>query len=481
MYNLSKPQKLIYDMEKYAGGAVAVICGSMIIKGTKSLAELQNGVNELYRLNDAFRMHIVETSSGVQQVVNEFAPYDAEVLHFPNHDELDSYGASWAKEPMDLYGPLCETKIVLLSDSYGLLVKLHHIIADAWTLSLMGTQFNAILSGEAPTAYSYTEYLGREETYIQSNRCAKDRAFFLEQFKECDEVTYLSEKQSSSLRSNRKTFVIKGEQANSVIAYTKEHGASPFVLFMTVLATYISRTRMNVEKFYIGTAVLNRTGPQEKNTAGMFINTAPVLMQLDSNASFAENLSKVKKASFDVFRHQKYNYGDVLTDIRKEYGFAEKLYDVMFSYQNATITGADGAMESTWYHSGSQAESLQVHIDDRDCESIFRIHYDYQVEKFSEAEIEQMHQRIISLLLDAVGNDGKKLCELEILSEAEKRTLLVDFNGTVADYPRNKCIHQLFEEQVSRTPKQTALVFSGKTYSYERLNGLAIQSRYNDF
>lgn len=167
MYNLSKPQKLIYDMEKYAGGAVAVICGSMIVRGTKSLPELKTAVNELYRLNDAFRMHIVETSSGVRQVVNEFAPYDAEVLRFSSRDELDSYGASWAKKPMDLYGPLCEIKLVLLSDSYGLLVKLHHIIADAWTLSLLGTQFNAILSGEVPAAYSYTEYLAGKKPILK--------------------------------------------------------------------------------------------------------------------------------------------------------------------------------------------------------------------------------------------------------------------------------------------------------------------------
>lgn len=470
MYYLSKPQKLIYDMEKYAGGAVSVICGSMLIKDTKNVSELKQAATKLYRLNDALRIHIIESNEGVQQEIREFIPCDTETLFFESKEQLDLYGEGRAKEPMDLYGPLCELKIVLLKDSCGFFVKLHHIIGDAWTLSLLGTQANAVLSGETPIAYSYTEYLDREKIYMQSSRHIKDRAFFMEQFKECNEVTYLSEKQNSSLRSNRKTFVIKGEEANSVISYTKNHGVSPFMLFMTTVAAYISRVRMNVEKFYIGTAVLNRTGIQEKNTVGMFINTVPVQINLDNSASFAENLSKVKKASLSVFRHQKYNYGDVLVDIRKEYGFAEKLYDVMFSYQNATITGADGAMESTWYHSGSQTESLQIHIDDRDREGIFRIHYDYQVEKFSEAEIEQMHQRITSLLLDAVANDGKKLCELEILPEAEKRTLLVDFNNTAVDYPWDKCVHTLFEEQAERTPDKTAVIACDKTLTYRELN-----------
>lgn len=470
MYQLTKPQKLIYDMEKYAGGAVSVICGSMLIKGTKNVSELKQAATELYRLNDTLRIHIIESNEGVQQEIREFIPCDTETLYFESKEQLDLYGEGRAKEPMDLYGPLCELKIVLLKGSCGFFVKLHHIIGDAWTLSLLGTQANAVLSGETPAAYSYTEYLDREKIYMQSSRHIKDRAFFMEQFKECNEVTYLSEKQNSSLRSNRKTFVIKGEEANSVISYTKNHGVSPFVLFMTTVAAYISRVRMNVEKFYIGTAVLNRTGIQEKNTAGMFINTVPLQINLDNSASFAENLSKVKKASFSVFRHQKYNYGDVLTEIRKEYGFAEKLYDVMFSYQNATITGSDGVIESTWYHSGSQTESLQIHIDDRDREGIFRIHYDYQVEKFTESEIKRMHQRITNLLLDAVANDGKKLCELEILPEAERRTLLVDFNNTAVDYPRDKCVHTLFEEQAERTPAKTAVIACDKTFTYRELN-----------
>lgn len=376
MYNLSKPQTLIYDMEKYAGDAVSVICGSMIVKGTKTVSELEDAVNGLYQLNGAFRTRIIEKDGSDLQTVDEFTPYSADILYFEDKVELDSYAESYAKVPLNLYGALCEVKIVFLHDSYGLLVKLHHIIADAWTLSLMGTQFNALLAGETPAAYPYVDYLDRENSYMQSSRFAKDRTFFLEQFKECDEVTYFSEKQSNTFRSARKTFVIDGGQAAEIIAYTKGSGASPFVLFMTVLAAYMSRTKMNVEKFYIGTAVLNRTGVQEKNTAGMFINTVPVLMQLGSNMSFAENLARVKKAAFAVFRHQKYNYSSVLTDIRREYGFEERLYDVLLSYQNAAITGAAGTMESTWYHSGSQAESLQIHIDDRDSEGIFRIHYD---------------------------------------------------------------------------------------------------------
>lgn len=470
MYKLTKPQKLIYDMHKFAGGGIAVICGSVLIHGEKDLPCLIAAVNEIYRLNDALRIRIMETEDGTRQAVCDFKEQDVETLRFETREEFNAYAKTYAIEPLDLYGSLCDIRIVTLNDRYGILVKLHHIVGDAWTLSLLGSQFCTLVNGETPEAYSYTQYIEREEAYLQSARYQRDRAFFLEQFKECDEVTYLSDKQSDLMESKRRTFVMDKEQAARINAYAEKNNTSAFVLFMSAFAVYMNRTKMNAERFYLGTAVLNRAGARDKNTMGMFINSAPILMRLDNEASFAENLAAIQQSSFSVFRHQKYNYGDVLTDIRKEYGFTEKLYDVMLSYQNAAITGADGTFESTWYHSGAQTESLQIHIDDRDSESVFRIHFDYQVEKFAEPEIEKLYGHFTNLLFDAIGDDGKKLYELKILPEAEKNKLIYEFNDTAADYPRDKCVHQLFEEQAQKTPDKTAVIACDQTLTYAQLN-----------
>ncbi len=466
--NLTKPQKLIYDMEKFAGGAIAVICGSMLVHGKKDLSEIKKAVNELYRLNTALRIRIVENDCEVSQTVCEYAEQDFNVLCFENKEELDGYAEDYAKTPLDFYGNLCEINIITLPEQYGLLIKLHHIIGDAWTLSLLGTQFNKLIKGEKIEAYSYADYVESENAYIQSKRYEKDKVFFVEQFKKCDEVTYLSEKQSDSLNACRKTFVIGKKQTNLINTYAQQKGTSAFMLFTAALSTYINRVKMNAEKFYIGTAVLNRSGVKENNTVGMFVNTAPMLMELDNTKSFAENLSAIEDTVFSVFRHQKYNYGDVLSAIRREFNFTEKLYDVMISYQNATVSGAD--IETTWYHSGSQSESLQIHIDDRDNEGIFRIHYDYLTDKFTENEIERLHQHICNLLFDAIADDSKKLYELNILSTDEKQKLFYEFNNTAVDYPIDKCVHQLFEEQVAKSPEKVAVIACDKTLTYAELN-----------
>ncbi|MGN0621073.1 MAG: amino acid adenylation domain-containing protein [Porcipelethomonas sp.] len=469
--NLTKPQQLIYEMEKFSGGAISVICGSMLLKGSRNPQEIITAINELYNINDALRIKISESNGNVQQTVCEYAEQVFEILNFNSKDELDAYAENYATEPLDLYGSLCEFKVVILPEKYGCLVKLHHIIGDAWTLTLFGTQLNFILNGEAVQTYSYADYIENEKKYLDGKRYEKDRAFFLEQFKKCDEPTLLNEKNVDSLKSVRKTFVIEKVNAEAIRKYCSDNESSPFMLFMSALAVYMNRIKMNREKFYIGTAVLNRSGTKERNTAGMFINTVPLLIELDNTKSFSENISALEDSVMSVFRHQKFNYSDILKSIRQEYNFTEKLYDVMLSYQNAVITGNE--IESTWYHSGMQSESLQIHIDDRDNENIYRIHYDYQTDKFSGDDIFAMHSHICKLLFDAINNSNKKIYELEMLSDAEYQKVIFDFNDTAVDYPRDKCIHELFSEQAAKSPDKVALVFEEKKFTYRQLDEMS--------
>ena len=466
--NLTKPQKLIYDMERFAGGSINVLCGIMLLPGVKDEENLAAAVNRVYQLNDAFRIRISEEDGQPSQQIIPYTEKNIDVLHFNSKAELDSYAQKSAEEPFDFHGELCDIKVIVLPGQYGLYAKLHHIVGDAWTIALIGTQFNAIVNGENPSACSYCEYIESEKEYLESQRYENDRTFFLEQFKKCDEVTYLSEKQAVSYSATCKTFVLDADKTQQIKDYATQSKSSAYTLFMTALAIYMNRTNMNTEKFYLGTAVLNRSGVREKRTMGMFVNTVPMLIELENSGSFAENLAAMGKTIFSAFRHQKFNYGDVLSAIRKEYNFSEKLYDVMLSYQNAAITGGD--CETTWYHCGMQNESLQIHIDDRDREGVFRIHYDYQTDKFTVQDIEALHNHLMTLLQDAIENDTKKLYELELLPPEEKQKVLFDFNDTAMDYPRDKCVHQLFEEQAAKTTDKVAVIACDKTLTYAELN-----------
>ena len=115
--HLTKSQKLVYDMEKFVGGGtISIICGSMLSAGSKTIEEIQKAVNEIYCINEGLRTRIVENETGVHQEISPYYKRDCEVLRFETKEELDSYAEGYAKISMDLYGELCETKIVILPD-----------------------------------------------------------------------------------------------------------------------------------------------------------------------------------------------------------------------------------------------------------------------------------------------------------------------------------------------------------------------------
>lgn len=405
MQNLTKPQQLIYETDKFAGGSIATICGSILFNGIEDVRKIKQCINELYRFNDALRIKITETTDGTKQSVSNYKAKDTEVLHFDNEDAFSSYAQELSEKSMDMYGDLCEIKIVILPNKYGIITKLHHLIGDAWTLTLIGTQFAKLLNGEDFTAYSYCDYIDTEQKYFESKRFDKDRIYWINQFKKCDEPILLSEKEVKTYESNRKTFIISKEQTKLISDFAKKNNSSMYGVLITAVSVYFNRIRNNAEKFYIGTAILNRMGLHDKNTMGMFINTAPIPIELNNEQTFVDNMKRINRISTEVFRHQKYNYSDILRDIRDEYKFTGKLYDIMFSYQNAQVDFDGKSFETVWHHPGMQTETLEIHVDDRDNEGILKIHYDYQTEKLSEYQINKMHEHIFNLLFDALNGE----------------------------------------------------------------------------
>jgi len=194
MYELTKPQKLIYDMEKFVGGAVANICGSILFEGEIGENRMKAAVNQLYSLNDVFRFSLVEGEDGVRQQLKDYAEQEISVLRFETKLQFESYAAEYAKVPLDTCHSLCESMVVFVENKYGILLKLHHLAGDAWTLSLIGSQLCAILRGEIPEAYSYLDYISGEKEFLASKRYETGRLYFREQFARHKDVIYLSDK-----------------------------------------------------------------------------------------------------------------------------------------------------------------------------------------------------------------------------------------------------------------------------------------------
>ncbi len=460
---LTLPQKQIYYTEMFNKDAININCGSVLLDKLYDVEKIKKAVNDVFRMNEALRTRVYTENGEPSQYISDYTEKAIEVLSFKSKDEVHQYGKKQAQIPMDLSGELCEIKAISSEEFCGVFYKVHHIVSDAFTFSLISSQIHKLLEGIPVDVFPYSDYIAEEENYIFSKRAQKDKAFFVEQYSNMGELVYFSDSLPIRGESERYVRLLDEDITLKIKDFAKSKGVSEYAVFLTLISIYIAKRKNYSGNFYIGTPVLNRSSVKQMNTAGMFINNVPFPAKVEEDKSFEFNLEKTKDMFFNVLKHQKFNYICALNELK-----IDQSYDVSFSFQNSTIYGDN--FKSTWYHNKVQSESLQIHIDDRDNEGVFNISYDYQIDKFTEKDIKKIHEQLCNLLLDAIENPTKEIYALELLSADEKQKVLYDFNDTAAKYHKDKCIHNILEEFAEKTPDKTAIVACDKTLTYKELN-----------
>ncbi len=469
MERLSKPQTTIFEMDRVGADSVANIAGDVFFHQEYSAGELVAAVKQLIEKCDILRTRVV-MQDGVP--MQHILPYVAEPIQLKSFDSITEYKI-WAENqattPVDIFGRLFRFMVVSVCGKCGVFCVLHHIIADAWSVGIIANRLHELLTtGTMRKIAPYQEYLDSEDTYIKSQRYEKDKVYWLSVYDANPEASYLVEKNATSRKSRRITFSLSEERSSQIRDYCAQNGISEYTVFMSAISAWFYRIT-GKERFYIGTPVLNRSTTVEKNTVGVLVDTVPLSVAVNEQDSFLDLCTSVSNGVFAAFRHQKFPYSELLKALRAERRLEGVLYDVMVSFQNVKVKD----MDSTWYSASTITESLQIHIDDRAGSGAYQFEYDYQVDKFTEHSIRQIHSHILNLLTDGIFSPDRKLWQLDMLTDDERDTLLYAFNNTASDYPNGKCVHTLFEEQAKRTPDKLALVFENRSFTYRELDAVS--------
>ena len=447
MYELHNPQMLMYFADKQGAGQACLLCGSVLLPGKADIEKMQRAANEVYRINDGLRTRFIEKDGKVYQEAKPYEERKFEVVRFDSREALDKWAGIYATVPLTLdrrvegsgvpksvwqsekpsrklvmnvirhnskmlltrakMGMLrqepacCDLRLVELPDSYGAIVKIHHVIADGWTVMLIANQFLYFLKGETPAAYNYEDFMKNEAVYAASRRYEKDCAFMDEQLKRCPEPTWVGPEYYTSLEVSRRTVKLDCDLSGRIREYAQAHDMTPYALFMTAMCVYMSR-KMKREQFYIGSVVLNRTGVKERNTVGMFVHGVPLLMEIRETDSFADALVRVRDTSFSGFRHQK---GTAKTRDTKKL-----LYDVWISYQEMALE-ADAEAECKQYYCNYTIDTTILTIEDRSRDGSFTLQFDHNV-KVSEPEVDELFRTVLGVLSEGMEDDGRLISEL---------------------------------------------------------------------
>lgn len=486
VYNLTNPQKSIWFTEQfYKGTPIENITGCVIVLEKLNLKALQKAINLFVKSNDSFRLKFTVKDDKPLQYLSSFSEFEIENVMVNTDEDIKDIENKMSNTPFEVLDNLLFSfKTFTFPDGHGgFVITAHHLISDAWTAGLVVNEImdyyekiinSQIIDNQNP---SYLDYITSEQEYLNSEKFNKDKEFWNEIFKTVPEVATIPsinvENSNSSLscKAKRKQFVIPKETMNLINEFCKQNKASAFNFFMAVLAIYLSRVS-SLDDFTIGTPILNRGNFKEKQTTGMYISTIPFRISINHKIPFAEFLSNISADFSKIFRHQKYPYQYLLEDLRKKDSSIPNLYNILLSYQNVRSNKqtSDINYESSWVGNNFISDDIDIHLYDMNDTGDINIAYDYLISKYSIDDICSIHARFLYIINQVLENNDITLNEIEIVTPDEKKKILYDFNNTSADYPRDKTITQLFEEQVEKTPDNIAVVFEDQKLTYRELN-----------
>lgn len=486
VYNLTNPQKSIWFTEQfYKGTPIENITGCVIVLEKLNLKALQKAINLFVKSNDSFRLKFTVKDDKPLQYLSSFSEFEIENVMVNTDEDIKDIENKMSNTPFEVLDNLLFSfKTFTFPDGHGgFVITAHHLISDAWTAGLVVNEImdyyekiinSQIIDNQNP---SYLDYITSEQEYLNSEKFNKDKEFWNEIFKTIPEVATIPsinvENSNSSLscKAKRKQFVIPKETMSLINEFCKQNKASAFNFFMAVLAIYLSRVS-SLDDFTIGTPILNRGNFKEKQTTGMYISTIPFRISINHKIPFAEFLSNISADFSKIFRHQKYPYQYLLEDLRKKDSSIPNLYNILLSYQNVRSNKqtSDINYESSWVGNNFISDDIDIHLYDMNDTGDINIAYDYLISKYSIDDICSIHARFLYIINQVLENNDITLNEIEIVTPDEKKKILYDFNNTSADYPRDKTITQLFEEQVEKTPDNIAVVFEDQKLTYRELN-----------
>jgi surfactin family lipopeptide synthetase A len=481
---LSLPQKDIYfEQLIFPDEPIYNIGAKILIEGFLDKKVFEQAYISLIQQHDAYRNYLRGDIDTVEMIsTDEIRPL--EFSDFSNEKNSEKMVLNFMqkefKKAFDIKKDKFLYRFVLIKikeNVHYLFSVYHHIITDGWGASLMFrrlvSNYNEILEyGDIKSEYSYTyeDFVVEDEKYFTSKDFQEDKVYWKDKFKILPENSLSKIDQKKTINKNlRKEFIINRDIFNALIHLSTETKSTTFHIILAILYAYLGKKYQN-EFISVGLPILNRSGVKFKKTVGLFMGMNSLLITIDQEETFVELIEKIKKQLRQDYRHQRFPLGQLVKELGA-FHQKEKLFNITLSYekQDYSPNFLDTITQVIPLSHESERVALAIYIREFDDTKDVKVDFDYNINYFTEESISQVIQHFEILLKEVLIAPQKKIKELNYLTEGERHQLLVNFNDTKVDYPKDKTIVDLFEEQVKKTPDSIAIKDSKRGLTYLQL------------
>ncbi len=401
---------------------------------------------------------------------------------------LDQLQLQQAQLPFDLAGgPLIRAGLFRRADERHLfIITVHHLVCDGYSFRILlqelarlyGTECGHPETRLAPPL-QFSVYARAQVQQEQSAAHVANENYWLEQFASDTQVLELPTDRprgvASSFAGARERLDLPIELSGALKRLSAQQGCT---LFATLFAAYLLLLRRltGQRDLVVGVPLADRAIPGGETLVGHCVNFLPLRATVEDQQSFSKNLAEMQRVFLNADEHGRYAYGTLIQKLSMPRSPGRMpLASATFNLERISEETSFCGLKTETTGNKHSSTCFEISFDVADGPAGLQINCRYNSGLFSSLTISRWLGHFQTLLEGIVAAPQRAVCEFPILSEAERQVILGDWNETTTDYPREKCVHQLFEEQAQRTPECVAIEFDNEQLTYGQLNRRANQ------
>jgi len=412
-------------------------------------------------------------------------------------EQIDKQIIEELQKPFDLtQSPLLRCTLFDLGyENYILVNVFHHIIIDGWSKGILFKElskfYQALLSNSTvdlpELAIQYADFAVWQRQWLQGEILENQLNYWKKQLTGAPPLLELPTDKprpaTANFRGHSISFQIDSELTEKLKLLSQKSGVTLFMTLLAALNTLLFRYS-GQDDILIGTPTANRNRQEIEPLIGFFVNTLVLRNSLEGNPTFSGLLQQARNVVLEAYANQDVPFEQVVDGLEIERSLSyNPLFQVMFALQNAPLNALKLPNLKAQYLAVENQRikfDLSLFLEEIETEkgSYLEGFWEYDGDLFTPERITRMVGHFQTLLKGIVANPQQTIGELPLLTESEKQQLLVEWNQTQTSYPDHYCIHQLFEEQVVKTPDAIAVIDGEKSLTYEQLNQKANQLAY---
>ncbi|MEH1894877.1 MAG: amino acid adenylation domain-containing protein [Nostoc sp.] len=472
------------------------------LDGNLNIDALHSSFAYLLKRHASLRMYFPTVAGNPQVAMPAAVNYanldDIEVLTIQDYRNLDEHPQSstiqhfidaHVQEPFDLNtGPLFKAKLLLIKEQkYVLLINIHHIISDAWSMGVFVREFRqaytAFVQNQipslAPLPIQYSDYANWQRNWLQGEVLETQINYWKHQLQNAPPLLELPTDYPrpalQSYRGARYLYSLTPELSAGIKALSQEQGTSLFMTLLAALNILLSRYSRQ-EDLCIGSPIANRTHSQTESLIGFFVNTLVLRNHIKPEQSFIELLQETRQTCLDAYSHQDIPFDFLVEKLQPERSMSHNpLFQVMLTLENNQSSDLSlPGLEIQWLDFYCPFAKFDLTLMVIESDNQLNCFWEYATDLFKKSTIQRMAEQFEVLLKGIVDKPQQPIKTLPLMTAAELLQLQ-RWNQTEINYPHDKTLVDLFEQQVDKNPNNFALVFESQSLTYQQLNQKANQ------